>query len=80
MEISVLAFGIARDIIKARSVVLEVTDGESVAGVVARLKQQYDGLEKLPSVLLAVNEEYVEDSYVVSQGDELAIIPPVSGG
>ncbi|RUM29571.1 MAG: molybdopterin converting factor subunit 1 [Aquifex sp.] len=34
----------------------------------------------LDSVKFAVNEEYVDDNHKVSDGDRVALIPPVSGG
>lgn len=45
------------------------------------LKERYpEAKEILNSVRIAVNEEYVEDSYKISEGDRVALIPPVSGG
>ena len=44
-----------------------------------QLAAEAPGLERLP-VRFAVRERYVEPSYVVRQGDEVSIFPPVSGG
>ena len=45
------------------------------------LKKRYpEAKEILNSVKIAVNEEYVKDSYKISEGDRVALIPPVSGG
>ncbi|UXP32467.1 molybdopterin converting factor subunit 1 [Reichenbachiella agarivorans] len=80
MQISILAFGIARDILGTSTFDMEIKDGQTVAEIVDELKSKYAAFNKLNSVLLAVNEDYVDDDYIVQQGDELAIIPPVSGG
>lgn len=80
MTITILAFGIARDIFRDRMISLDLNGGETVADVMKLLKNKYEGLDQLKSVVLAVNEEYVEDNYQIKSGDELAIIPPVSGG
>jgi len=34
----------------------------------------------IESVKFAVNEEYVDDDFIISEGDRIALIPPVSGG
>lgn len=80
MEVNILAFGIARDIFSERKIVQQIAAGETVAGVMEQLKVNYPDLSKLKAVMLAVNEEYVDDNYQIKDGDELAIIPPVSGG
>ncbi|MGB5370890.1 MAG: MoaD/ThiS family protein [Flavobacteriaceae bacterium] len=44
------------------------------------LKSTYPDLGRLSSIAVAVNSEYAKDDLVLQQGDEIAIIPPVSGG
>jgi molybdopterin converting factor small subunit len=41
---------------------------------------QFPDFEKLRSLVIAVNEEYQEDGFILSEKDEIVIIPPVSGG
>jgi len=55
---------------------LELEDVERVADVWARL----DLGEEPPGLLYAVNREYVEPTQALADGDEVALIPPVSGG
>ena len=55
---------------------LELEDVERVADVWARL----DLGEEPPGLLYAVNREYVEPTRALADGDEVALIPPVSGG
>ena len=80
MVIKVIAFGIARDIIGGNDTSIEVQEGVSVRETLELLKIQYADFEKLSSLRLAVNESYVEDDFMINEGDELVLIPPVSGG
>ena len=56
--------------------------GSSVEEVVCALATQYPALGRgwMGSVAVAVNEEYVDRSRRVNEGDAIALIPPVSGG
>jgi molybdopterin synthase sulfur carrier subunit len=53
--------------------------GKSVAELKAELAAIYN-LPKLDTVMTAVNEEFAQDDEVIQEGDEIAFIPPVSGG
>ena len=79
MKITILAFGIAKDIMGKT-----ITNVETSEHTVHELREQllatYPGFKKLTSLRLAVNEEYRADDFQLSDGDEVAIIPPVSGG
>lgn len=44
------------------------------------LEKEIPVISKLNHFLLAVNEEYGDDSLILKEGDDIAIIPPVSGG
>jgi len=80
MKIEVIAFGIAKDILKGKSINLSLADGSSVGTARQSLIDQYPAFETLASLQLAVNAEYVEDDYVLQENDEVVLIPPVSGG
>ena len=80
MNIEVIAFGIAKDILKSKSVSLSLEEGSSVGKARQTLVDQYPQFETLASLQLAVNAEYVEDEYVLQENDEVVLIPPVSGG
>ena len=65
----------------AREVEVEVGEGLSAAEVYKALCREYPALSGLNgSLRYAVNGEYAEGSHPVSDGDEVALIPPVSGG
>lgn len=53
--------------------------GKTVAELKAELASKYD-LPKMDTVMTAVNEEFAQDDEVIHEGDEVAFIPPVSGG
>ncbi len=80
MKVKLLAFGIAKEIIQARSTEFPIQPGETVASLKEKLLHKYPDFSKLKVLSLAVGENYQEDTYVLSDEDEVAIIPPVSGG
>jgi molybdopterin converting factor subunit 1 len=80
MEINVLAFGIAKDIVGGPSVGLQLTNDATVSNLKYLLEQQYPRFKQLKSYMVAVNNEYALDGDTVHERDEIAIIPPVSGG
>lgn len=80
MKLKILAFGITKDIFGASEKELDVQDGLSVSQLKEMLERDFPQLVKLKSYFIAVNEEYAEDDQVIVSTDEIAIIPPVSGG
>ena len=80
MNINILAFGIAKDIINGSTLGLEIQNGTTVGDLKIELIAQFPDFEKLRSLVIAVNEEYQEDGFILSEKDEIVIIPPVSGG
>ena len=79
---NVLLFGIAKDIIGQSE--LEISTKESIPSSVKELKEfmvkKFPEFERLSSFAVAVNSEYSQDDAILSGDDEIAIIPPVSGG
>ena len=61
---------------------LEVATGSSAIAVVDTLQKSYPQLEKiLPRCAVAVNGEYVQSADAsLAEGDEVALLPPMSGG
>jgi molybdopterin synthase catalytic subunit len=60
----------------ARELTLELPDGARVRDALAELDELAAGLP----LVMAVNREYAAEDHVLGAGDELALIPPVSGG
>jgi MoaE-MoaD fusion protein len=81
MRVRVRLFAVQRELAGTREVPLDLADGATVADA-------WDGLVRLHpalapgrgSVRFAVNAKYAEPHAVLSDGDEVAMIPPVSGG
>jgi molybdopterin synthase sulfur carrier subunit len=80
MKIKILAFGIAKDIFGSTSVNLELANDSTVYNLKYMLEQQYPRLKQLASYMVAVNNEYALPGDNLHERDEIAIIPPVSGG
>ena len=60
---------------------LELTAGSNTPAVVDALTETYPQLSTmLPRCALAVNGEYVHDVVGLAEGDEVAVLPPMSGG
>ncbi len=78
----ILLFGIAKDIVGKSSFRFDADDlvPTSVSELKDRLKGSFPEFGKLSSLAVAVNSAYAEDSDRLREGDEIAIIPPVSGG
>ena len=76
MEVTVRLFAILRERAGAAEVVLDLPDGARVADALAKLHELAEGLP----LVMAVNREYADAQRTLGPGDELALIPPVSGG
>ncbi len=80
MEITLSLFGIAREIVGCSTLTLDAPAGQSVGELLTHLRATYPALTGLRSLALAVNNEYAQPADVLRVGDEVALIPPVSGG
>ena len=79
-SVSVLLFGITRDLTGQSVVSVPLPEGGRVEELLGQLHRQYPKLADIRSLLVAVNGEYAEANQVLDQDDEVALIPPVSGG
>ena len=81
MKLEVQLFAGAKEAAGADSITLEVTDGAKAADVIAAIGEAVPAMrDLLPACRLAVDSNYVGPSAVVSSENEIALIPPVSGG
>ena len=80
MNLKIKAFGIARDFLGESEKSFELTDGNTVGSLKMALSHVYPQFDSIKGFNIAVNQEYQDDDFQIEEGDELAIIPPVSGG
>lgn len=87
MRVRVLYFGVLKERSGAAEEPLELSDGATVGELVRVLRERSSnsamasGLESVwQSLAVAVNREYATADAVLSDGDEVALLPPVSGG
>jgi MoaE-MoaD fusion protein len=81
VRVRVRLFAIQREIAGAREVALDLSAGATIEDAWTALVGLHPRLAPgRPSVRFALNTEYADADAVLNDGDELAIIPPVSGG
>jgi molybdopterin converting factor subunit 1 len=81
MRVTVLYFGVLKDVMGHRSAVMEVAEGASVAELLALHRSSGKAAASVwDSIAVAVNQEYARVEDVLKDGDEVALLPPVSGG
>ncbi len=79
--VKVLLFGAAADRAGTRQIEVPVTDGTTLRKLWFVLADRHPDLVPMRETLaFAVNDEYARMEDAVSPGDEVAILPPVSGG
>lgn len=72
-------FGITRDIVGNNRLSVSL-ENPSVETLLSHLKTTYPRLGQISSLLVAVNSDYAEPNQLLKATDEIALIPPVSGG
>jgi MoaE-MoaD fusion protein len=81
MRVQILFFGMLRELAGRASDTIDVAEGASVADVLRHYESQIPRLKAyLASLALAVNQQYAGPDTKLKPGDEIALLPPVSGG
>ncbi len=82
MTVTVRLFAMLRERVGSDSIDLELADGATVAEAIAALAERPElgGLLDRMPVAMAVNRDYADPGTPLAAGDELALVPPVSGG
>jgi len=74
------AFGIAKEILGNSSIEIEPDTVLTVGQLKEYLFENYPEMVKLKTMAIAVNQSYATDEMLLTEGAEIVIIPPVSGG
>ena len=82
MRVHILTFGILKDWLGSAGSSIELEDGATVADLLERLARQHAGgsAAALQGIAVSVNAEYAVAARVLGDGDEVGLLPPVSGG
>lgn len=78
-KVTVRLFARLAQVVGARSVEVEIGEGLTAGDVFALVAREHPGIAGM-RVAFAVNAEYAEAGQALREGDEVALIPPVSGG
>jgi len=81
MRVKVLFFGVLKDLVGKAEESVEIAPGTTLGSLFSRYSQRYETLHtKRPSILFARNQEFAGAETVLNDNDEVAFLPPVSGG
>jgi len=81
MRVRVLFFGVLKEMFASESQTLELPHGATVDAVLEHYRQFLPEQPKLwPALAIAVNQSYAARTCLLRDGDEVALLPPVSGG
>jgi molybdopterin converting factor subunit 1 len=81
LRIRVLFFGVLRDLLGSSSEDVSLPEGATARDLLARYETQAPRLKQFaPTLALAINQEYAAPAAALRDGDEVAFLPPVSGG
>jgi molybdopterin synthase catalytic subunit len=80
MLVQVLFFGVLKDLVGQARESLELPEGATIADVLARYCDRPRMAGFLPSLAISLNQEFAHPDARLHDGDELAFLPPVSGG
>jgi molybdopterin converting factor subunit 1 len=81
MEVRVLLFGALKDLLARESQDIDLPEQSTVEQLLHRVMAENPPIQKFSaSLAVAVNREYAGSTQVLHDGDEVALLPPVSGG
>jgi molybdopterin synthase catalytic subunit len=81
MRVKVLFFGMLKDIVGRAEEQLDIPANGHLSGVFDHYAERFPRLREMAgSIVLAKNQEFCDPAAAVSDGDEIALLPPVSGG
>ncbi len=81
MRVKVLFFGMLKDVVGRSEEHLDVPESDTLAGIFENYATRFPRIREMAgSIVLAKNQEFSQPDAAVHDGDEIAFLPPVSGG
>ncbi|MBS1587194.1 MAG: molybdopterin converting factor subunit 1 [Bacteroidetes bacterium] len=80
MVTRLLIFGIAKDIVGSSATEIALPENATITDLKNILEERYPRLKQLSTFMIALNNQYATGDELIKSNDEVAIIPPVSGG
>ena len=81
VRIRVLFFGLVRDVVGLREDAIDLADGSRLSQVFEHYASRFPRLREMSgSIVLALNQQFSKPTAPLAEGDEVALLPPVSGG
>lgn len=81
MTVNLLFFGVLSELILPEPIEMEFSEGMTVADARQRVLKGYPNARAVvATAMVAVNQSYSNDETLLADGDEVAFLPPVSGG
>lgn len=81
MRVKVLFFGMLKDVVGRSEDQVEIPENGRLGGIFDHYAERFPRIREMAgSIVLAQNHEFADSSAVVKEGDEIAFLPPVSGG
>ena len=81
MRVKLLLFGSIRDAVNGcREMIWELDENDDTRTLFRSVVSKYPALIQLGTLAIAVNKKYITESVELHDGDEVAFLPPMSGG
>src|ERR1700678_3458339 len=79
MHVRVLCFGVLKDWLGAPAATIELPEGATVASLLETLRTR-QSTPLLQGIAVSVNDQFATGAQMLREGDEVGLLPPVSGG
>lgn len=80
MKITIKYFAGLRDITGKELEKVDLPEKMKIADLISMLYEKYPEMKKSADIVVARNRQYAEEDEEIEEGDEIALLPPVSGG
>jgi molybdopterin converting factor subunit 1 len=80
MKLAVTLWGVARRLAGTSALSIELPSGATIADLASQLSAHGELARELNRCAFAVGDDLVPRTHPLAEGDEVAVLPPVSGG